>query len=128
MTSWLGGSPPSVSGRGRPGDRARVGASIRPAGASRASTASRANVTVTACPRSGGAKVGLLNVSSEIAFSPNRTRMRTMGPRKLASSTMPRIRLPPAVPSPIDTVSGRSATERRSPARVRSRPRAATIS
>ena len=95
--------------------------------ASRVRTASCRKVTASGCPGRGNDSVGLLKVSSDSACSVKRTRMRTIGPRKTTSSTVPVIRLPSAE-SPGVTVSGRTAMDRTSPARAVSRPRAATIS
>src|SRR5262249_41566003 len=43
--------------------------------ASSTRTPSAGKLTVTACPGCGGTAVGLLNVSSDTTFSPNRTRI-----------------------------------------------------
>ena len=67
-------------------------------------------------------------MSSDTAFSPNRTRTRTIDPRKLTSSTVPRIRFPWPGASWRDTISGRRATARASPAFASSSPRAAWTS
>src|SRR5581483_7580829 len=53
-------------------------------------TASRGNTTVISAPRCGSVKFGLLKVSKEITLSRNFTRVRTIEPRNVVSSTRPR--------------------------------------
>src|SRR4029079_18827770 len=85
--------------------------------APRTNDASGGNEIVTGCPTSGTLRWGSLKESSATieggsppASSPRRTRMRTIEPRKLTSSTVPVSRLGAGAPSPNEMPSGRRAS------------------